>query len=153
MRNRLGGVSAKQAEELSQPWRPWRSSAVLHLWRAGGGAPPVVVRPSAPQMRGAPTGPARALTDAELATRQKVLEEQRKEAARREAERGTFDPTYVVYALGRLMLQKLRRDWQDEQDGKPTLRAFHDALLAHGAAPFWALRRLMLREPADALLE
>ena len=33
VRNRLGGVSAKQAEELSQPWRPWRSYAVLHLWR------------------------------------------------------------------------------------------------------------------------
>ncbi len=36
VRNRLGGVSAKQAEELSQPWRPWRSYAVLHLWRGAG---------------------------------------------------------------------------------------------------------------------
>jgi AraC family transcriptional regulator of adaptative response / DNA-3-methyladenine glycosylase II len=33
VRNNLGGVSAKQAEELSQPWRPWRSYAVLHIWR------------------------------------------------------------------------------------------------------------------------
>jgi len=32
VRNRLGGVSAKEAEALSQPWRPWRSYAVMHLW-------------------------------------------------------------------------------------------------------------------------
>jgi AraC family transcriptional regulator of adaptative response / DNA-3-methyladenine glycosylase II len=33
VRNNLGGVSAKQAEELSQAWRPWRSYAVMHVWR------------------------------------------------------------------------------------------------------------------------
>ena len=33
VRNKLGGVSAKQAEEISQAWRPWRSYAVLHLWK------------------------------------------------------------------------------------------------------------------------
>jgi AraC family transcriptional regulator of adaptative response / DNA-3-methyladenine glycosylase II len=33
VRNRLGGVSAKRAEELSQAWRPWRSYAVMHVWR------------------------------------------------------------------------------------------------------------------------
>lgn len=32
LRNKLGGVSAARAEELSQPWRPWRSYATLHLW-------------------------------------------------------------------------------------------------------------------------
>jgi AraC family transcriptional regulator of adaptative response / DNA-3-methyladenine glycosylase II len=31
--NNLGGVTAKRAEEMSQAWRPWRSYAVLHLWR------------------------------------------------------------------------------------------------------------------------
>jgi hypothetical protein len=36
-------------------------------------------------------------------------------SARREAERGTFDPTYSVYSAGKLMLLKLRRDWQEEQ--------------------------------------
>jgi uncharacterized protein (DUF885 family) len=73
--------------------------------------------------------------------------------ARREAERGTFDPTYLVYSAGKLMLLKLRRDWQEQQGGKPSLRAFHDALLAQGAAPFWALRRLMLDGPSDVVLE
>jgi AraC family transcriptional regulator of adaptative response / DNA-3-methyladenine glycosylase II len=33
VRNNLGGVTAKQAEEMSQPWRPWRSYAVLHIWQ------------------------------------------------------------------------------------------------------------------------
>jgi AraC family transcriptional regulator of adaptative response / DNA-3-methyladenine glycosylase II len=32
VRNRLGGVSATQAEALSQLWRPWRSYAVMHVW-------------------------------------------------------------------------------------------------------------------------
>jgi AraC family transcriptional regulator of adaptative response / DNA-3-methyladenine glycosylase II len=33
VRNSLGGVTARQAEEMSQAWRPWRSYAVLHLWK------------------------------------------------------------------------------------------------------------------------
>jgi AraC family transcriptional regulator of adaptative response / DNA-3-methyladenine glycosylase II len=33
VRKNLGGVSAKEAEALSQPWRPWRSYAVMHVWR------------------------------------------------------------------------------------------------------------------------
>ena len=32
VRNNLGGVTTKQAEEMSQAWRPWRSYAVLHIW-------------------------------------------------------------------------------------------------------------------------
>lgn len=72
-------------------------------------------------------------------------------AARREAERGTFDPTYLVYSAGKLMLLKLRHDWQEEQRGKPSLRSFHDAFLAQGAAPFAALRRLMLASAGDVL--
>jgi uncharacterized protein (DUF885 family) len=73
--------------------------------------------------------------------------------ARREAERGTFDPTYLVYSAGKMMLLKLRQDWYDEQGGKPSLRAFHDALLSHGSAPFWALRKLMLSGHNDVVLE
>lgn len=36
LRNALGGVTAARAEELSQSWRPWRSYALLHLWREAG---------------------------------------------------------------------------------------------------------------------
>ncbi|MGE0043833.1 MAG: DUF885 domain-containing protein [Vicinamibacterales bacterium] len=71
--------------------------------------------------------------------------------ARREAERGTFDPTYLVYSAGKLAMLKLRRDWQEQQGGKPSLKGFHDALLAKGSAPFWALRQLMLDDPAEAV--
>jgi len=34
VRNNLGGVTAKQAEAMSQAWRPWRSYAVLHIWKS-----------------------------------------------------------------------------------------------------------------------
>ena len=73
--------------------------------------------------------------------------------ARREAERGTFDPTYLVYSVGKLMLLKLRRDYKDSQEGKFSMRAFHDAVLAQGNAPFWAHRRLLLDDGSDAVLE
>ena len=73
--------------------------------------------------------------------------------ARREAERGTFDPGYIVYSLGKLMMLKLRHDYQEQLDGKFSLRAFHDAVLAQGTAPLWAHRRLLLNESADASLE
>ena len=72
--------------------------------------------------------------------------------ARREAERGTFDPTYLVYSIGKLMMLKLRHDWKEQQGSRFSMRAFHDAVLAQGNAPFWAQRRLLLDEPADAVL-
>jgi len=73
--------------------------------------------------------------------------------ARREAERATFDPTYLVYSVGKLMMLKLRRDYKEQVDGRFSLRTFHDAVLANGSAPFWAHRRLLLGETADASLE
>jgi uncharacterized protein (DUF885 family) len=73
--------------------------------------------------------------------------------ARREAERGTFDPTYLVYSLGKLMMLKLRRDYKEQQGGRYSLRSFHDAVLSQGSAPFWAHRRLLLGETVDASLE
>ncbi|MBV8742585.1 MAG: DNA-3-methyladenine glycosylase 2 family protein [Sinobacteraceae bacterium] len=36
VRNALSGVPANVAEEMSQAWRPWRSYAVMHLWRSAG---------------------------------------------------------------------------------------------------------------------
>ena len=75
--------------------------------------------------------------------------------ARREAERGTFDPGYVVYSIGKLMMLKLRQDYKERQNanGKFSLRAFHDAVLANGSAPFWAHRRLLLNDASDAVLD
>ncbi|MGH9236463.1 MAG: DUF885 domain-containing protein [Vicinamibacterales bacterium] len=73
--------------------------------------------------------------------------------ARREAERGTFDPGYIVYSLGKLMMLKLRHDYQEQLEGKFSLRTFHDAVLAQGTAPLWAHRRLLLNDATDATLE
>jgi uncharacterized protein (DUF885 family) len=74
-------------------------------------------------------------------------------SARREAERGTFDPTYLVYSVGKLMLLKLRQDWKEQQGKAFSLRSFHDTLLGHGTAPFWLHRELMLGSDAGDLLE
>jgi uncharacterized protein (DUF885 family) len=65
-------------------------------------------------------------------------------SARREAERGTFDPTYLVYSVGKLMLLKLRQDYKQQQGKSFSLRAFHDTLLGQGTAPFWLHRQLLL---------
>jgi uncharacterized protein (DUF885 family) len=72
-------------------------------------------------------------------------------SARREAERGTFDPTYLVYSIGKLMLMKLRADCRARQGNAFSLRAFHDTLLDNGAMPVWAHRQLMLGEVGNVL--
>jgi uncharacterized protein (DUF885 family) len=71
--------------------------------------------------------------------------------ARREAERGAFDPTYLVYSVGKLMLQKLRHDVEAREGDKFSLRNFHDSLLKQGAAPFTLHRRLMLGDIGSVL--
>jgi len=71
--------------------------------------------------------------------------------ARREAERGAFDPTYLVYSVGKLMLQKLRHDVEAKEGDAFSLRNFHDSLLKQGAAPFTLHRRLMLGDTGTVL--
>jgi uncharacterized protein (DUF885 family) len=73
-------------------------------------------------------------------------------SARREAERGTFDPTYLVYSVGKLMLLKLRQDYKQQQGKSFSLKSFHDRLLGQGTAPFWLHRQLLLGgDGGDAL--
>jgi uncharacterized protein (DUF885 family) len=74
-------------------------------------------------------------------------------SARREAERGTFDPSYVLYTTGKLMLLKLREDYKAKAPDGFSLRKFHDQLLANGTVPIWLHRALMLGEPNGAMLE
>jgi uncharacterized protein (DUF885 family) len=68
--------------------------------------------------------------------------------ARREAERGTFDPSYIVYTAGKLMLLRLREDYKAHMGGKFSLKTFHDTLLRNGLATFHVHRQLMLGEGA-----
>ncbi|MDB4955169.1 MAG: hypothetical protein JWO36_2738 [Myxococcales bacterium] len=62
--------------------------------------------------------------------------------AGQQAVRGTFDPMYLSYTLGKLIIRKLRVDWMAEHPGA-TLGEFHDAFLSHGAAPLPVIRRAM----------
>ena len=74
-------------------------------------------------------------------------------SARREAERGTFDPTYLVYSVGKLALLKLRNDVKQQQGKAFSLRTFHDTLLAQGTAPLWLHRELMLGADSGDVIE
>jgi uncharacterized protein (DUF885 family) len=73
--------------------------------------------------------------------------------ARREAERGTFDPGYAVYTLGKLMLLKLREDYKAQAGDAFSLRSFHDTLLSNGVATIPVHRQLLLGEHAGVALE
>jgi uncharacterized protein (DUF885 family) len=74
-------------------------------------------------------------------------------SARREAERGTFDPSYVLYSLGKLMLLKLREDYKAAQGDRYSGRTFHDTLLGNGTVPLWLHRDLMLGPASGPMLE
>jgi uncharacterized protein (DUF885 family) len=74
-------------------------------------------------------------------------------SARREAERGTFDPSYILYSAGKLMLMKLREDYKARAEGKFSLRDFHDRLLANGTVPIWLHRALMLGPQNGEMIE
>lgn len=70
--------------------------------------------------------------------------------ARQQAKRGTYDPEYLKYTLGKLMIRKMRADWVAQHppaggaDPRTTWQAFHDALLAHGSPPLPLLRQRLL---------
>jgi uncharacterized protein (DUF885 family) len=66
--------------------------------------------------------------------------------AHQEAMRGTFDPEYLYYTVGKLEILKLREDYRKQQGGKFSLREFHDEMLRHGAPPIQLLRELMLKD-------
>jgi hypothetical protein len=73
-------------------------------------------------------------------------------SARQQAARGTYDPAYLNYTLGKLMIRKLREDWTAERGGRDAWREFHDAFLSHGGPPIPLLRSEMLGEGAGPAL-
>ncbi|HXO21945.1 MAG TPA: DUF885 domain-containing protein [Thermoanaerobaculia bacterium] len=73
-------------------------------------------------------------------------------SARQQAARGTFDPAYLNYTLGKLMVRKLRDDWTAPRGGRAAWRAFHDRLLSFGGPPLPLVRREMLGGVAGSLL-
>ncbi len=62
-----------------------------------------------------------------------------------EARRGTYNPTYLYYTLGKIEIQKLRDDYL-RQTGK-SLKQFHDAFVTQGALPIPLVREILLNKP------
>ena len=69
-----------------------------------------------------------------------------------ETKRGTSDPTYLVYTLGKLEIMKLRADYQQKMGDKFSLQDFHDTFLKQGFPPIKIVREGMLGEGAGPTL-
>jgi uncharacterized protein (DUF885 family) len=71
--------------------------------------------------------------------------------AQKEAKRGTSDPTYLVYTLGKLQILKLRDDYRKMKGAQYTLQGFHDAFMAQGYPPIRIVRGAMLGNDSPVL--
>ena len=65
-----------------------------------------------------------------------------------EARRGAYNPTYLYYTLGKLMIYKLRGDYEKSKGAGYSLQGFHDEFVKQGPMPLKLMRRVML--PGDA---
>jgi len=71
-----------------------------------------------------------------------------------EALRGTFDPGYLFYTIGKLEIMKLRTDYEKQEGANFSLKKFHDEVLNHGMPQIRLLREVMLKDSStwkDAL--
>jgi hypothetical protein len=68
--------------------------------------------------------------------------------AEREARRGTLDPTYLVYTLGKMQIMVLREEWRRRMGDSFRVGDFHDRLLSYGMPPVKILRMAMLGDDA-----
>ena len=68
-----------------------------------------------------------------------------------ETRRGTSDPTYLYYTLGKLEIMKLREDMRNKQGAAFSLQAFHDAFLSQGFPPIKIVRQAMLGDDSPTL--
>ena len=64
--------------------------------------------------------------------------------ASQQAYRGTYDPGYLNYTLGKLMINKLREDWTTGRGGREAWGRFHDQFLSFGVPPIPLVREQML---------
>ena len=67
-----------------------------------------------------------------------------------EAYRGTYNPTYLYYTMGKLMVYQLRKDFARERGANYTLKSFHDTFVRQGGIPLAMIRKIMLTAPAEA---
>ncbi|MFS8065031.1 MAG: DUF885 family protein, partial [Byssovorax sp.] len=76
---------------------------------------------------------------------------QDKATARQQAVRGTFDPGYFAYTLGKIQILALREEAKKRLGAKFSLQKFHDALLSHGSPPVPLIRDRVLKDLEAAL--
>ncbi len=73
--------------------------------------------------------------------------------AEQQAARGAYDPAYLNYTMGKLMIRKLRADWCGKRTGaddRACWRQFHDAFLSYGGPPIPLVRAAMMEEPVKS---
>lgn len=68
--------------------------------------------------------------------------------AEQQAARGTYDPAYLNYTLGKLMIMKLREDWTAKHGGRAAWKPFHDQFLSYGGPAIPLVRQAMMQEDA-----
>jgi hypothetical protein len=71
--------------------------------------------------------------------------------ARQQSARGTYDPAYLNYTMGKLMIRKLRDDWTRTRGGRQGWKAFHDKFLSFGGPPIPLVRAQMMGGRAKAV--
>ena len=64
--------------------------------------------------------------------------------ARQQSTRGTYDPAYLNYTMGKLMIRKLRDDWTASRGGRKAWREFHDRFLGSAAPAIPMIRKQMM---------
>jgi hypothetical protein len=71
--------------------------------------------------------------------------------ARQQAARGTYDPAYLNYTMGKLLIRRLREDWTATRGGREGWHDFHDAFLSYGGPPIPLVRQQMMGGEAEAV--
>ena len=66
--------------------------------------------------------------------------------SRQEAMRGTYDPGYLFYTLGKLQILKLREDYKKQEGSNYSLQKFNDAMLDNGMPPIQIMREILLKD-------
>jgi uncharacterized protein (DUF885 family) len=139
----------------------WAHYAEQMILDAGYGAGDPKLRLA--QLSDALTRICRLLSGIKVHTRQWTLEDAQRcferdayvaaPAAKREAERSTYDPTYGGYFLGKRGILKLRADYERRMGSRFVVRDFHERVMMNGIAPVWAHRQLLLPGDRGSVIE
>jgi len=69
-----------------------------------------------------------------------------------QAARGTYDPAYLNYTMGKLLIKRLRDDWTATRGGRDAWKEFHDEFLSYGGPPIPLVREQMMEETKPVAL-